>query len=402
MYKCGPSSWKIIKAVPPTVNQCAGQSQTPINIASLDVVVDQTLTFPSFNVTNGGCQNWVQFTDDHAFEFSLSEAGKACNNFKLTYAGTTYTLLQGHTHSPSEHTIGGGFYDAELHLVHKSADGKLLVIGVLFEADDGMIVSGSSTFALMWRSATDAYKRATGAAATSQSTAIMYEWDVSTSAGPVDFYRGFLPPSFAYWTYSGSLTTYPCTEGVTWIVMEEPVRISQNDLSILRNAVKGNPNTIIDGTTFNDNRPIQPLKGRTIRRYSGYDSDWLVSKRFVRVLQTVQGVAMDSVNFRAAFSRALNAVVPSGSTISITDVLSVTPTNGHANLRKLHPDEAVVGQVILQTKQRFTHPSPLTIRDLPLTLKAGRGLQYATVSPSNAPIAGPASVPVIQVRRSVS
>ena len=271
--KCGPSSWKNIVAVSPTVNQCAGQSQTPINLQSLDVVIDQTLTFPSLNVTKGGCQNWVQFSDDHAFEFSVSEANSACTNFKLTYAGTTYTLLQGHTHSPSEHAFGGGFYDGELHLVHKSADGKLLVLGVIFEADDGTIASGSgqSTLSVMWRSATDAYKTATGATASSQAAATTYEWDVSNAAGPVDFYRGFLPPSRAYWTYSGSLTTYPCTEGVTWIVMEQPVRISQNDLTILRTAVKSNPNTIIDAATNNDNRPIQPLKGRTIRHYSGVD-----------------------------------------------------------------------------------------------------------------------------------
>ena len=174
----------------------------------------------------------------------------------------------------SEHAFGGGFYDGELHLVHKSADGKLLVLGVIFEADDGVIASGNSQsmLSVMWHSAADAYKTTTGAAASQVSArATMYEWDVSNAAGPVDFYRGFLPPSRAYWTYTGSLTTYPCTEGVTWIVMEQPVRISQIDLMILRSAVRLNPNTIIDGTTNNDNRPTQPLKGRTIRRYSGID-----------------------------------------------------------------------------------------------------------------------------------
>ena len=269
--KCGPSYWKNIIAVSPTVNQCAGQSQTPINFESLDIVNDQTLTFPTFNVANGGCQNWVQFTDDHAFEFSLSEANNACTNFKLTYAGTTYTLLQGHTHSPSEHAFGGGYYDGELHLVHKSDDGKLLVLGIVFEADNGVITSGSgqSMLSVMWKAAADAYKTATNAATSVISaTATTYEWDV-TGSSAMDFYRGFLPPSRAYWTYSGSLTTYPCTEGVTWIVFEEPVRISQNDLMILRNAVKLNTNTIIDGATGNDNRPIQPLQSRTIRRYSG-------------------------------------------------------------------------------------------------------------------------------------
>jgi carbonic anhydrase len=180
--------------------------------------------------------------------------------------------LQGHTHSPSEHTFGGGFFDGELHLVHKSSGGKLLVLGILFEADDGVIASGSSQsmLSIMWKAAADAYQTATKATTSViSSTAITFEWDVM-AASAMDFYRGFLPPSRAYWTYSGSLTTYPCTEGVTWIIFEQPVRISSNDLMLLRNSVKGNTNTIID-PAGNDNRPIQSLNKRAIRRYNGID-----------------------------------------------------------------------------------------------------------------------------------
>jgi carbonic anhydrase len=38
---------------------------------------------------------------------------------------------------------------------------------------------------------------------------------------------GLLPPDRRYYTFSGSLTTPPCTEDVTWFVLKTPERISQ-------------------------------------------------------------------------------------------------------------------------------------------------------------------------------
>jgi carbonic anhydrase len=270
--KCGPSTWKNIQAVSPTVNACAGQSQTPVNIQALDVVNDPTLTYPTFSITSGGCSSWVEFTTLERFGFSFSETGNTCTNFQVTYGGKTWTLTGGHTHSPSEHTFGGGYHDAELHLVHTSSDGKLLVLAINFVADTGGVPNGAAqaTLNVMWNAASSAYTKAGGPNTPALPGAVTYDWTVAQTS-PYDFYRNLLPPSRAYYTYTGSYTTYPCTEGITWIVFEQPVRISKNDLAIMRAALAGNPNTIADPATGNDNRPVQPLNGRIIKRYTGVD-----------------------------------------------------------------------------------------------------------------------------------
>lgn len=40
-----------------------------------------------------------------------------------------------------------------------------------------------------------------------------------------------LPTSRHYWTYPGSLTTPPLSESVTWIVLREPISISEKQVS---------------------------------------------------------------------------------------------------------------------------------------------------------------------------
>ena len=51
----------------------------------------------------------------------------------LTVAGCEYELIQFHFHHSSEHTVDGHFFDLELHLVHRDADGRLLVVTVFIE-----------------------------------------------------------------------------------------------------------------------------------------------------------------------------------------------------------------------------------------------------------------------------
>src|SRR5204862_6381176 len=61
--------------------------------------------------------------------------------------GVTYNLIQFHFHKPSEHTLGGKKYPMELHLVHKSAEGKLAVVGMFIDQDE----ADNATLAPVWQ-----------------------------------------------------------------------------------------------------------------------------------------------------------------------------------------------------------------------------------------------------------
>lgn len=111
-----------------------------------------------FLVTDDGCDKWVQFADDHSFEVSFSESGRACTNLKLSYQGTVYTLLQFHFHSPGEHAIANGLGAGELHMVHKSADNKLLVLGVIMNSNGLSFLGGYVMLQKFWDAAYDGHE----------------------------------------------------------------------------------------------------------------------------------------------------------------------------------------------------------------------------------------------------
>jgi carbonic anhydrase len=151
----------------------------------------------------------------------------------FTVDGTTYSLAQFHFHSPAEHTIAGRTYDAEMHLVHESSDGKVLVVGVLF-------TSGAESAVLkpIW----DAMPAQVGGSpVTVPNVAI----DVAS----------LLPSAPRYLRYEGSLTVPPCTEGVTWLVVEPDANtsLSADQIARLRAATHGATN-----------RPVQSLRERVV------------------------------------------------------------------------------------------------------------------------------------------
>jgi carbonic anhydrase len=64
---------------------------------------------------------------------------------------------------------------------------------------------------------------------------------------------GLLPKTTGYYTYMGSLTAPPCTEGVTWFVLKTPVDISAEQIKAFARLYP------------HDVRPVQPLNGRIVK-----------------------------------------------------------------------------------------------------------------------------------------
>jgi carbonic anhydrase len=150
-----------------------------------------------------------------------------------------YALVQFHFHTPSEHTIDGGHGEMEVHLVHRNTVGDLAVVGVILRV-------GANPNPLIEQILANA-PSATGA--------VELEGEVNaTSLLPVS-------AGASYWTYSGSLTTPPCTEGVRWLVAKEPVNVSAAAVANLRRIVSQFPGY---GGSGDNNRPVRPLDGRVV------------------------------------------------------------------------------------------------------------------------------------------
>jgi hypothetical protein len=72
------------------------------------------------------------------------------------------------------------------------------------------------------------------------------------ASAPLDLQQ-LLPRERGYYTYMGSLTTPPCTEGVLWLVMKQPVAVSPQQIALFARLYPMNA------------RPVQPSAGRIIK-----------------------------------------------------------------------------------------------------------------------------------------
>jgi carbonic anhydrase len=148
----------------------------------------------------------------------------------IVYDGVRYDLKQFHFHHPSEEAVHGKLTDLVVHLVHESADGKTAVVAVRFTMDRG---DPNPLLAALWPYLP---KRA----------GEQEKIDDMINPG------GFLPADRGYWTYLGSLTIPPCTEGVRWLVFEDVLSMSRAQLQAFTNIFPMN------------SRPLQDLHGRRI------------------------------------------------------------------------------------------------------------------------------------------
>ncbi|KAJ7181458.1 carbonate dehydratase [Mycena crocata] len=141
---------------------------------------------------------------------------------KLNFAGGSYELKQFHLHTPSEHRMNGEHFPLEMHMVHQALNGTLLVVVVLFEFDE----KGFTTDLLT---------------AVAQNIAQVAEPGTSTTIGPIDFrYLAAAVTKGPLFQYTGSLTTPPCSQGVTFLVLQSPLPVNVRTYKQLKAVIKFN------------------------------------------------------------------------------------------------------------------------------------------------------------------
>ena len=139
----------------------------------------------------------------------------AHNGCTATYSSPTeessWTSIQFHFHSPSEHTIDGQFYDAEMHTVFRNDNNKrqLLVLGIFFKLDE----HAKENEFLTALELEDIYE----------------EGEKFIKNVPMEeFIHSNINDNL--YNYQGSLTTPTWDEVVEWFVFKHPVSINEEQL----------------------------------------------------------------------------------------------------------------------------------------------------------------------------
>ncbi|KAK3405790.1 hypothetical protein EUGRSUZ_K02031 [Eucalyptus grandis] len=228
----GPSHWGSLS---PTFAACAqGQRQSPVNLVRNATVLNKNLKpltrdYRPANATlvNNGINIGVVYEE---------EVGN------LSVNGKNFSLKQMHWHSPSEHSIDGIQFPAELHLVHKASDDDFAVVAVLFALGDPDPLISKIKNKLDELAEDDCS-------------------DDEESHIPLGIFdpRQIRRNTRKYYRYAGSLTTPPCSENVVWNVLGKVRSISKEQVEALKAPLPTDDKT--------NCRPLQPLNGRRIELY---------------------------------------------------------------------------------------------------------------------------------------
>ena len=148
----------------------------------------------------------------------------------ITVGDHKYELQQFHFHHPAEEKVNGKSFPLVAHLVHKDSEGKLAVVAVLLTNGEANPVVA------------DVWKHLPAE-----------EGKEITPEGVSIEVTKLLPSKRGYYTYTGSLTTPPCTEGVTWVVLKSPAQVSKDQVATFAKKFPHNA------------RPVQPTHGRVVQ-----------------------------------------------------------------------------------------------------------------------------------------
>ncbi|URD90909.1 bifunctional monodehydroascorbate reductase and carbonic [Musa troglodytarum] len=228
----GPDQWGSLSS---EFQLCSrGQHQSPINIVKNATVYNQNLgplnrdyVSTKASLVNNGFSIELRYDES---------AGKAVVD------GKNYSLTQMIWHSPSEHLIDGERFPVELQLIHKSDDGCIAVVAILYQ------YGHPDAFLLQIKDEME--KLAMEQCSADQESQI--------ALGVVQT-RALKRRTRKYFRYVGSLTTPPCTETVTWNILGKVREMTKEQANLLQAPLS-------QKYRYNA-RPVQPLNGRSVQLF---------------------------------------------------------------------------------------------------------------------------------------
>jgi carbonic anhydrase len=210
----GPQAWARLR---PEFSLCGkGQRQSPVDIRG-GLAVD--LEPVQFGYTD---TQFAVIDNGHTVQANIAPGSH------IEIGGQRFELLNLHFHRPSEERIDGRQFEMSVHLVHRDAQGQLAVVALLIDRGPAHPVVQT-----VWNN-------------------LPLEQGQELAARVPLSLQALLPDDRRYYTYMGSLTTPPCTEGVRWVVMRQPVSMSAEQIELFARIYPMN------------SRPLQQLAGRRI------------------------------------------------------------------------------------------------------------------------------------------
>ncbi len=173
--------------------ECDGLVQSPINIQTSETI---KASLPPLGVTSASLEGTI-VDNGHTLQVTITRGDQI-----VELLGTQYKLSQFHFHRQSEHAVDGVHAAMEAHFVHTAPDGTNAVIGVLLDVGD----------------ANPLLERALQQMPAVKNVGQSFEGSIQI--------QDLLPADLSYWTYTGSLTTPPCSQGLSWIVLKNRRTIS--------------------------------------------------------------------------------------------------------------------------------------------------------------------------------
>lgn len=215
----GPSHWASLR---PEFSLCAtGKRQSPINIDEMT-----TLRGPAEPIRfDYSASNASVVNNGHTIQVDV------LGNNSISLRGSVFRLQHLRFHHPGEIRVNQRGFAMAAHLVHRSDEGQLAVLALLMEPGN----AANDTIDKIWT---------------------YMPLDVGDRVRMPDAMLdlgALLPQDTRYYQFMGSLSTPPCTEGVLWIVLKQPVAIGRDQLRLFSQLFPNNA------------RPTQPLHGRAVR-----------------------------------------------------------------------------------------------------------------------------------------
>ncbi|XP_078100839.1 carbonic anhydrase 4b [Sander vitreus] len=246
----GPEEWGVVS------QYCSGRSQSPVNIVTRRILLDERLTpfhFTGYQETFHG----RLINNGHTVQLDLPSGIRIEGGNLLTpYKAVQLHLHWGKDGGPgSEHTIDGEQFPMEMHIVHIKEEHNNLsqaakdqtgvaVLGFVFEESK----SANKKFDPL----INALKNITQPADRTTLTGVSLEMLIPPQKNMTKYFR-----------YDGSLTTPGCEEAAVWSLFENPVPLSRNQLAAFSQLQFSNGKQMVE--TY---RPVQPLNARQVY-YSG-------------------------------------------------------------------------------------------------------------------------------------